>query len=171
MREITISGESICSAPYCSQFSLVEGSICSICFTVFVVPALQCISVSSVIVCTAYCTLCTMQHPSSSCCISLGSPTKRTPDVFIVEITSRSGENTGIHRKRGKRRSSSISGSPDSSYLFGNPIKPWLMLLLLILKLDWCFYIWFWSHQHCSEILWRMFLLDWSLHHYLSEHS
>ena len=36
--------------------------------------------------------------------LHLCSPTKRTPDVFIVEITSQSGENTGIHRKRGKRR-------------------------------------------------------------------
>ena len=99
-------------------------------------------------------------------CLQNGRPTS-----LSLKLQAGRGENTGIHRKRGKRRSSSISGSPASSYLFGNPIKPWLMLLLLILKLDWCFYIWFWSHQHCSEILWRMFLLDWSLHHYLSEQS
>ena len=135
MREITISGESICSAPYCSQFSLVEGSICSICFTVFVVPALQCISVSSVIVCTAYCTLCTMQHPSSSCCISLSALLQNGRPTSLSLKLQAGREKTRAFIGKG--------GRGDLPLFLGHLLAH--TFLGTLSNLDWCFYFWFWS--------------------------
>ena len=100
-------------------------SICSTCFTVFVEFALS------------ICSICfAVHHSQFSIPDVLGAAlleaTKRTPDVFIVEITTRSGrkhEHSSEKEEeepRRKRRSSSTSGSQlhTCSHLFGNSIKP-----------------------------------------------
>ena len=80
----------------------------SICFTVFAVFAsqyLQYFLYSSVIVCTAYCTLCSI--PVLLAASLRRSPTKRTADVFIVEITSRSGRKHEHSSEKGEEEAAS----------------------------------------------------------------
>ena len=113
----------------------------SICFTVFAVFAsqylqyLQYFLYSSVIVCTAYCTLCSI--PVLLAASLRRSPTKRTPDVFIVEITSRSGRKHEHSSEKGEEEEKKeiflyfwVTYLPPASLLFWNPIKPAHCLLL-----------------------------------------
>ena len=130
MREITISGRLF--ALLCIEVSsVVEGSICSAVFavsTVFALQYLQYLLCSFSSICFAlHMAVCSLkdsvQHPSSSCCISQRQQNGR-PTSLSLKLQPGRGENTSIHRKRGeeeergrKKRDDKISSSVGTQFL------------------------------------------------------